>query len=430
MRKKLFILKICLTIIIASSVWIILSIKLEIFPLIESNFSTNFIIKLNQILLNLSYSVLAAYIFYLITYTIPKKIHIYHSKQILAKKVHTLLYELFVIISHIKNAYKIDKEILRIEEKDLLHINGNTSESFEGVYKTGEHYKSIFKKGKQFTGFANLHFKFPDILYKKLSEVPKKIIEIRRSNPQFYIDEVFAEILASLETNKTIEHYSNGKNQAFLFADSSESLISLIKDYKRLLKLNYHILHRNSYQTIHFYTKEEIKNIPNYLQTTFGKINSKITKSRNLNPSIIFNPNYSDNRAIIAILNQGGYVTKNQEIEKEFLLSEYNYGISTPEHSKCIVLLTSNIPKKSINEIVKSNKNDKIIILIKPNIFYSSSKLKGNKSYNCGVYTIYYRKPFGLKPFKFFESKPTKSDLSIIRNSITTIMKNSNCKSG
>lgn len=424
MRRILYNYQVWLSILIIVSIWIILSVDLEILPLIPSNFSKDFTIRINQVFTALSYSVTAAFIFYWFTYILPRKILIYRSKKILAQQVHWFLYELFVLINQILNAYDIKKRIEEIEEKDLMHIDGNISKTFDGYYRTSEHWKKNRKKGKQFTGFGDMKFTFPEIAINELNKIPDLIFKIRNSNPNFHADETFAEILSSLETNKLIEWYAIKKYDIFRLEGSSKELYSMIVDYNRLLSLNYHKLFRNSYQKIHFYSEEEIKAIPEKRNQFQARIAPKVNASRSLIPCIVYSSKYSDSRAIISELNKGGFVTS-QGLQKEFLLSEYQDGIKPPSQSKCIVIIGHDIPKKQIKEFIKSNKSEKIIIWLNSNFIYSSPKFEtSEKLTEFRLYKLFYRRPFSILKFCFGRKYPTKEIISVIRYNVVEIMRN------
>ena len=282
-----------------------MSVELEVVPPIPSYFSDSLTQKINSSLLTLSYSVLAAYVFYWFTSFLPRKITIYRSKKILSKQVNRLLYELFVLIHQIFYVFEIDKRIEEIEEKDLLHIDGDISRSLKGVYETGVHWRRFWKRGKKFTGLAWMEFVYPEGIKKKLSEIPNYIGKIRASSPNFDADEVFAETLASIETNKIIEWYSSEeKNKMFLYTGSSTELFNLINDYKRLLSLGYQKMFRNSYNTIRFYTKKEIEDIPKKRERLLLSFAPQPGLLKLLNPCIIYNPDYVDARAVISELNK------------------------------------------------------------------------------------------------------------------------------
>jgi hypothetical protein len=424
MKKSLSNFQVWLSILILISIWIILSVDLDVLPLIPSNFSKDFVIKLNQVFTALSYSILAAFIFYWFTYIFPRKLLIYRSKKILAQQVHWLLYELFVLINQILNAYDIKKRIEEIEEKDLLHIDGNISKTFDGYYSTSEHWKKIRKNGKQFTGLGDMNFTFPEIVINKLNKIPELILKIRNSNPNFHTDETFAEILSSIETNKIIEWYANKKYDIFQLEGSSRELHSMIVDYNRLLGLKYHRLFRNSYQTIHFYSEEEIKAIPEKRNQFHTKLASKVNSSRSLNPCIVYSSKYSDSRAIISELNKGGFLTT-QGLQKKFLLSEFADKITPPNESRCLVIIGHDIPQKQIKEYIKKNKSKKIIIWLKSNFIYSTRKIEINENLtDFGLYKLFYRRPFSILKFCFGRNYPTKEIISILRFNVVEIMRN------
>jgi hypothetical protein len=424
MKNKLINYQIWLFVLIISSSWVVASVGLEICPLIPTNFSETFVLKLNVVLLNISYSILAAYIFYWFTYLLPRKTLIYRSKRILSQQVHWLLYELFVVINQILYAYDLNKPIEQIEEKDLRHLDGDVSKTFNGFYATGEHWKAFWKSGQQFTGFGDMPFAFPEDISKKLTEIPKLIHKIRQANPNFYTDEIFAEILSSIETNKIIDWYSEGKNKIFLFGGSSTQMFSLICDYKRLLNLKYYTPFHDTYHTIRFYTQEEINNIPQKKNNYFNKIAPILNVPRTLIPCIVYKESYYDSRSIISELN-GGHIVTSNGFQKEFLLCTYNNEIQSPKNSRCVVIINELISKRQIREYIKFNQKDKVIICIKSNLLFTSKKNKfTGKSTTYGLYTIYYRKPLILFGFQFFRKYPTKTMIDYVRFNVNEIMRN------
>src|SRR5690606_35699735 len=105
MKSHLLNSRLWLCILIFASIWVILSADLDILPLISCDFTEEFIFKLNKSLVNIAYSIIAAFIFYIFTSTLPRKIKIYRSKRVVSKQIHQLLfYELFILIKLILKA--------------------------------------------------------------------------------------------------------------------------------------------------------------------------------------------------------------------------------------------------------------------------------------------------------------------------------------
>jgi len=414
MKNILINYKSWLFIIVLLSIWIILGVDLEYIPLIPSKLPVEVTSKINRVFLAISYSILAAYIFFFFTTVLPRIILIDRSKKILSKQVHWLLYELFVIINQILNSYEIKKSIDEVEEKDLLHINGNIINRYTGFYSTSEHWRSIGKKGKQFTGFGDMPFTFPDSMITNLVNIPTKINEIRQSNPNFHIDESFSEVLASIETNKLIEWYGINKYEVFRLANTSEELHTLISAYKRLKKLKYHLRFRNSFSRIHFYTKEEIESIEHKQAQFSAKIAPLRQKINSLNPNIIYNPEYSDSKAIVTVLRI-----------RNLIAFDNKSGVFPQPQSKCVVIITNQISGNLIKKYVKENKTDKLIIKVKSSCFFSTKpkKYKGKETTN-GIYTIYYKSPIKLFGLELFSGFPTKSILDGINRDIHEITSN------
>jgi hypothetical protein len=422
-KMKLSNYQIWLVILISISIWNVMSVGLEILPLIPSYFSAEFATKLNQVFITLSYSILAAYIFYLVTSFLPRKILIYRSKKILGRQVNWFLYELFVIINQILHAFQIENSIEKIEEKDLLHLDGNISPTFKGYYRTLEYWNTIKNKGKQFSGFGNMPFEFPTDIQKKLAEIPESINKIRQSNPNFHVDETFAEILASIETSKIIEWYSKGKNDIFRFAGTSREMFLFIKDYQRLLHLNYHKPYRNSYHKIHFYSDNEIKNISKSNDQFHSWIVPKQQAERSLKPCIVYSSKYPDSKPIISMLNNG--INSTNGLYKKFILSEFTDKITPPIESKCIVIIGQEIPENQIKEYIKTHKKEKVIIWLKSNFVINSPKIQTqNGITNFGLYKLFYRKPLKIWLIQFARKYPTMEIISVISYNVTEIMRN------
>lgn len=76
---------ICLILGLLLCVWAMLSIQLNIIPKININLSNDFCVELNQVYLNIAYSYVAAFIFYVVITVIPHKME--------KKKWNNLYYE-------------------------------------------------------------------------------------------------------------------------------------------------------------------------------------------------------------------------------------------------------------------------------------------------------------------------------------------------
>ena len=211
----------------------------------------------NEVLINLSYSVLAAIIFFLFTSVLPRMVLIRRSKKISGQQIDELLRRLFIVINQILHVYDIKKPFEKIEERDLSCINDDTSKRMTGYYSFGTYHKPYLSKHNDMGDLLD-SFTFPEDISKKLSEIPSLINDIRKANPNFYVDATLAEILSSIETDDIIEWYGTKQLKLFLFSNSSSKLYKLICDYKRLSKLKY-TLHRNVSHRIQFMTHEEYK---------------------------------------------------------------------------------------------------------------------------------------------------------------------------
>lgn len=422
-NMKIFNYKIILNILVIISLWTIAGVEFEITPLIPTFLSIEIVEKLNRSFLLLAYSFIAAYIFYIVTTVLPRKMLISRSKKILAQQVHTLLYEMFVMISQILYMFDIKKDILDVEERDLLCINGNTTKTHKGFYGTKEYWNTWGKKGKQFTGLGSMEFDYPENIYKVLSKIPASIQKIRASNPNFYIDEEFAEILSSIETSKIIELYANKKNSLFLFAHSSRDLYELISDYKRLLKKGYGKVHRNSYHKIHIYTPEENAMVPIRRLELRGIGTPRLNKIMSLAPCVVYN-NLSDNaKSIVAEMNSG-FIVSGSDKRKQYLLFPTKDEIRADDNCKCIIIIDELLPKKTIKKFINSNTN-KIIILLKPNTVHTTkSGCFKNRTITNGVYVVRYRTALSLFGLKFNTKSPTIQMLRTVSSNINDAMEN------
>lgn len=414
-----------LYILVILSIWIIASVELKVIPLIPTSLSIDFSERLNRTLLSLANSFLAAYIFYILTTVLPRKALIYRSKKISAQQVHTLLYEIFVMINQILYIFNINKDILDIYEKDLLPINENTTKTYKGYYGTTEYCNTWYKKGKQITGFEYIEFEYPNNIYTILSKIPTLIQQIRTSNPNFHVDEEFAEILSSIETNKTIELYANKKNRLFLYSDTSKYLYKLVLDYKRLLKKGYSKEFRNSFHKIHIYTPEENAMVPIHRRESRSSANSLLKQIISLSPYIIYNNQSITANSIVAEMNSGYILDrKGKYIGKVYTLLSTQNEIYINDNCKCIIIIDIQLSKQTISSIISTN-IDKIIILIRPSSCHTTKRgYFKNKQINNGIYKIYYRSKISFLGFKFNTQYPTISIIHTICYNAENIMRN------
>ncbi len=419
--------KYILLILVIISIWSIASIELEILPLIPTSFSTEFAAKLNRMLISLAYSFFAAYIFYIVTIVLPRRMLILRGKKILAQQVHTLLYKMFVMINQILFIFDVQKDILDVEEKDLLPVDGDTTKKYKGFYGTSEHWNNWRKKGERFTGFGSMDFEYPANVVRALTEIPTLIHEIRASNPNFHVDEEFAEILSSIETSKIIEWYAEGKKPIFLFSHSHTYLFKLIYDYRRLLKKGYNRIYKDSYHKIHIYTEEECKMVPIERAKWRDVASSHTSKMLSLLPYIVYNNTSNTSKSIVAYLNRGYIMNeKGEKTGKLYTISPIQKAINIDDSCKCIIIITEQISQKQINDL--KNKNiDKLIILLSPSIIRTTKQgcfTKNTSSKN--EYKIYYRTEFSLLGFKISSKYPTRQVISSISANINDIL-NSIC---
>lgn len=104
-----------------------------------------------------------------------------------------------------------------------------------------------------------------------------------------------------------------------------------------------------------------------------------LEKENSFHPLIIMNSNIRDS---VIIANELGY---------ECL--EYDKWNNVQEFNKCVIIITNGIPSKVVNQFCRTNSGKRIIILLNPSLFFSSS----NKKYYEGMqtsyktYSIYYR---------------------------------------
>jgi len=413
-----------LSVLLLSSLWIIISVDLEMLPLIPSNFTLELTSKLNRILLNISYSNIAAFIFFWITTTLPRKIRIQRSKKIISLHVHSLLIQLFRMINQILYAYKIEKIIEEVQEKDLLNLSGNVLNAFKISYFSTEHWKYFWKRGKQFTGAICREENYPDSVINILNVLPDVIEQIRKANPNFQIDESFAEIITSIETNPFLETYAKNKYPLFLHSGSHVNFYSLINDYKRLYKLKYQDYHLYSFFKIRFFNTQELVDFDEENKKSNNEYSLKFRAALALNPCIVYNPSYYDSTALISSINEG-LIYRNNSWVKKFSLSKYENDIIIPNLCGCIVLIGENIPKNKIIEFVNHNENEKIIIHIESSIYRNTSKkLHKNKEINFGYYKLYYRKPVNIFGIEFYKKHPTPKKISELCFVINQMMHN------
>lgn len=409
--------------LVAFSLWGICSIELEIVPKIPSPFSVEFTEKINHILLSLSYSILSAYIFYEATSELPRKVQIHRSKKILGQYVYNLISDLFVMINQILYVFDIKKDILDVKEKDLAPINTETSKKYNGYYGIFDYKNTLFGKGKYLTGINGLKFTFPDSIYDTLNKIPVLIQKMRKSNPNYSVDEHFAEILSSIETNKIIELYADKKQPLFLYSDSSKYLYELLINYKNLLKTGYCKTYRNCFQQIRFFTQEENDNIQIRRDKLRTIANQRFMPIYVLSPCILYDNSCNISKSIVATLNNGLVINKNDKtIGKQYKTQPITDN-EIDDECKCIILVINwQISPQIINNIIDSNKG-KLIIIVKPSIYYTS-KHKYFKKQN-GAYIVFYRSEFSFFRLKFNSQYPSNKTMGIICSNIDAILRDS-----
>lgn len=401
--------KFWILLIFGLSLYIIISIELGYLPLIPS-FIPEDTEKFNRIFLSIGYSLFAAVVFYYFSVVFPRQIQIRRNKQISGKEVRNLLYELFVLIKQILFVFEIEKDLKEIDERDLLSLNGNSTKEYIGYYRTETFYNTLWEKRKKLKGLSEVSFEFPESVIFSLSIIPKTIKQIRESNPNFYIDPQFSEILSSIETNNLIKWYANKEYSFLLFQDSSEAFYSLIQDYIRLKKLGYQQL--KVYFEIYFYNdaeKKEIKGKNKIKDFLTERINME-TKKEILQPLLIFNSE-----------NENFEVFKHQSTIDSIKIVDYKKVTDYDSLNRCIIIFSEGIPKIKMKEFIKGYRNRELLIIIQPSLFFSSKSKKFNGvSIKRGIYFIQYKSSYLL----FNKKRPNKSDSAQINNIIYEILKN------
>ncbi|HCY81661.1 MAG TPA: hypothetical protein DHV22_08685 [Xanthomarina gelatinilytica] len=414
-----------LIIILVLTIWMILWIEFRIIPLIPSILGELYIDKINNIILILSYSIIAAYIFYYFTSILPRNLEIKRSKILLFKIVKfSLLNDLRLIISCILDAYNIDLKIDEVEEKHLLHIDGNIKEPHIRYWKSSKDSIRPKPPGGKIDGFRASGLKFPDAIIKKLGTLPKVVNSIKKTNPNYHYDEIFAASISSIETNKLIEWYYEKDNKLFTFQGSAEQIFQLIVDYRTLVKLNYQNNKNNKeYLYHHFYSNTEVDTTPYTITTHSKEIEPIFEKLDALNPKFLFNPLDYDARAIDSVINSGGYYSVDRGSRSTFTKirwqKETDYTTILKE-TKFIVIVLSGIDKKSINKIVGRFKNKAQVLLISPSLLSNKNNhLKNKRFTENGIFKIRYK-----SSFKFFgnSKNPTKDEIIKVKKIIYNIL--------
>jgi len=409
MRYSSTVYKIGILALLAFSLWTIFALEFKALPLIPKNQQVLDIKVYNKVFLALSYSLLAALIFYFFTFFIPRKVQIIRAKKIVSSQVHFLLYDLFLVINQTLHTYGIKIELDKVEDKDLISINGEIKE-YKGFYRTSEQKKRLGKIGKQFTGFAHMNYSFPNCLIQSLKNIPLKVKAIREANPNFHVDDSFSEVLAAIETNNLIRFYTKDETKPFTYGDSSKHLHKLIYDFNRLKKLNYHTHFRNSHQIIHFYSPEEIENIDKDRRRYLNESQQYFERKSRLNPYILYNPNYQDSKPLLLTL----------KIKNSIKLSKGSE-ISIPENSQCAVIISDRISKKCMRKFIRKN-NDKLIIILK--LSFLQRELTTHKELKNGVHIVHYKGELSFLGFRFSKKYPCESTRNRTANHIHTIIKN------
>lgn len=113
-------LTIFLSLAIIFCVWSILSIELEVTTKFSTSWNDEFCNKLNKVFINLSYSFLAGYIFYIFTVVIPDDMKKKKIKPILYKKISSCFRTVENIINKFTGENCCRKELSREELANIL----------------------------------------------------------------------------------------------------------------------------------------------------------------------------------------------------------------------------------------------------------------------------------------------------------------------
>ena len=412
--------------ILLLTIWMILWIEFQIIPLIPSIFEEFYNEKINKIVLILSYSIISAYIFYYFTSILPRKIEIKRSKTLLYATVKfSLLNDLRLIISSILDAYDINLKIDEVEEKHLLHIDGNIKEPNRRYWKsTKDGIRPTPPKGSK-EDFRAVGLTFPDVIIKKLGTLRDVVATIKKTNPNYHNDEVFAATISSIESNKLIDWYYIKKNKPFTFRLSAENIFQLIVDYRTLISLNYQKNPNNKeYVYHHFYSSEEVDTTPYTEKKHSEKLQPTIQKLDQLKPVFIYNPNDYDARAINSVINDASYRTIERGFVSTFTKIRWqntmNNNVITNK-TNFIVIVVSGIEKKELKKVVSKFKSTALILLITPSLFSRNNNHLKNKTFTeKGVFKINYKSSSKI----FGNSKnPTKDEIIKIKKIIYKILK-------
>lgn len=241
------------------------------------------------------------------------------------------------------------------------------------------------------------------------------------ANPNFFVDMEFAQLLSFIETNKLryyykpIEELKPNMPLPFLYANSAEELYELVIGYRLLYKKGYHKYFRNTYNIIELYTKEELDRRRNDSSKSWNEhIVPILEKEQSFNPLVIMNSNIRDS-VIIA-----------NELKYQWL--EYNKWNDIQDSNRCVIIITGGIPSKAVNQFCRTNSGKRIIILLNPSLFFSSS----NKKYYEGMqtsyktYSIYYRSSKKIGFMELNKKYPMRSTLQTIETMITNIIRGCN----
>lgn len=415
-----------LILVLVLTIWMILWIEFQIIPLIPSIFEKPHVDKINNIILILSYSIIAAYIFYYFTSIVPRNLEIKRSKTLLYKTVKfSLLNDLRLIISFILDVYDVKLKIAEVEEKHLLHIDGNIKEHYKRYYTSTKDEVRPIPTQENKDDFNTIELTFPDVIIKKLGTLPKVIDSIKKTNPNYHNDEVFGAAITSIETNELIEWYFKKNNKLFIFASSAEQIFQLILDYRTLLRLNYQNNKNNKeYIYHHFYSNNEVDTTPYTLEKHSEKLEPTFKKLDYLNPIFIFNPINYEARAINSVINKGGYYSIKRGTRPPFTKVIWHEDIDTTAFygkTKIIVIVVSGINRKSTKKIVAKFKDQALVLLLYPSIFTNKNNhLNKKKSIEKGVYKIKYKSsPKIIGTSKY----PTKDEIIKIKKLLHKILK-------
>lgn len=407
--KKVISIVLCLLALL--SIWPILSIDLRIIPLITCKQSTIFTDGCNRAILSISYSFLAAFVFYIVTILIPHYLAVRHSRKVIAKNVYDLLSELYIEIEIVLFNCNINKNINTITKNEAMSIkNQQHADSASGFYISEKRHKRTKKNFINFKLPSINQFSFPKNFKSFLSHLPQTINNIRKLYPKYTIDENFSEIISCIESSALI-NIANKNDDIFSYQEFPEELYKLIENFRALYKLNYHSKIMDTILQIECFSQNRIKEtfaVYNMLHnvTNFNECCKK------LEPIIIYNSEYQNANKIINTM---------PPLCQSFSTTECTGNIPTIlDKSRFIIVIEKGLPRNILN-MIPISKDGTIIIHIR------AKELLGNKKIYAQFltkndYCICYQDTFKIIKHQFFSKYPTAAVLSGIKDIVRKIM--------